>query len=289
MVTGLLILFSITSALAVGGYVLLTTREMRRPPRRTRGWALATGHAADPAALGLPFDDVEFDVGNGVHIPAWIIPATADDDNATQVIVLHGWGHSRIHSLQRMSSLLCEECSFATILLDLQGHGDAPDGPSSLGAHDVSHVCAIVDQLAPNPVVLIGHSLGATVAIHVAAARPDRIKKVIAIAPYESLRSPIAATLAMRSLPAGRFADAIAWCAGTLDGRLPPTTTAASNTTQPIHVILGEQDPISPPPESQAIAKAAPKGAVTSIPNATHNDHHDHNPTALKTALRNGA
>jgi pimeloyl-ACP methyl ester carboxylesterase len=45
----------------------------------------------------------------------------------------------------------------------------------------VLDLAALVDELGPAPVVLVGHSLGGAVVLHYAGLRPERVRKVVAI------------------------------------------------------------------------------------------------------------
>lgn len=58
-----------------------------------------------------------------------------------------------------------------------------PDFSTLTVTRMVSQVSAAVDALAPGPVALIGSSLGAFVAVQAALARPDRVQRLILLAP----------------------------------------------------------------------------------------------------------
>jgi pimeloyl-ACP methyl ester carboxylesterase len=71
---------------------------------------------------------------------------------------------------------------FRVILFDLRGHGK-----SEMVKHgyDLSTMCNdlqdVVDQIARAPVVLVGHSFGALVALRFAGMRPDRVTKLVLV------------------------------------------------------------------------------------------------------------
>jgi len=72
---------------------------------------------------------------------------------------------------------------FRVLAPDLRGHGDsnwAPGAMYSLSEY-VLDLSALIDIIDGFPVYLIGHSLGAAVALQYAGVYPDRVKKVIAI------------------------------------------------------------------------------------------------------------
>lgn len=76
--------------------------------------------------------------------------------------------------------------SFDVYAMDARGHGfsDAPADPRSLRSWGpfCRDLTAFVDALA-RPVVLAGHSMGATVSMQVAAARPDLVRGLVLIDP----------------------------------------------------------------------------------------------------------
>lgn len=98
------------------------------------------------------------------------------DSQAPEVVFLHGMGLNA-HSFDRTVLALGRPA----LSIDLAGHGrsdwraDANYRPDQL-AEDV--VIAL-DELAPAPVILVGHSLGALTAIAVAALRPNALRSLV--------------------------------------------------------------------------------------------------------------
>lgn len=291
-ILGLLLLFSIATILAVGGYVLIAAREIRNPVRHSTGWALAKNFPASPNEVQLNFESWQLDCPDGSSLPIWDIPANthAPTDDVPTLIILHGWGHSRIDSLQRLTALLqanptMRAREFRTILVDFRGHGDAPDGPTSLGDTDVDDVCALLKQLNTKKAVLLGHSLGAVVAIHVAAREPERVRGVVALAPYDQLITPIASSLRKRGLPTGATTPLIASLCTSKTHLSRDTHAGAQRVTQPLHVLIGNHDLICPPATAQTIAQAAPHGTFTLIEDCEHSNHHLVAPETIADAL----
>lgn len=69
------------------------------------------------------------------------------------------------------------------IIPELRGHGrsaPAHDGDYSIVAH-AEDMLAVLDQLAVERVVVIGHSFGASVAIELAASAPDRVAGLVVV------------------------------------------------------------------------------------------------------------
>lgn len=88
------------------------------------------------------------------------------------VLALPGWGRSHRdfdRALERMDA----------VALDLPGFGATPPpaAPWTTGEY-AAEVASMFDELAPR-VVLIGHSFGGRVAVHLAADQPDRVAAVV--------------------------------------------------------------------------------------------------------------
>lgn len=67
--------------------------------------------------------------------------------------------------------------------VDLRGHGDSPRDPMqeyAIRTH-VHDVAAALDKHCPQPVIVVGHSIGAQIAVHLAATRPDRIRGLVLV------------------------------------------------------------------------------------------------------------
>jgi pimeloyl-ACP methyl ester carboxylesterase len=103
------------------------------------------------------------------------------------LLLIHGWTCSR-SDWQWQVPVLSND--YRTITFDLPGHGGSrwpPECPVS-----VTHLAAQVAQLAQGlsePSVLIGHSLGAVVALRTAVDYPDSASAIVAIEPSYGLSS----------------------------------------------------------------------------------------------------
>ena len=228
-----------------------------RPPRRTLGWALAQGLPADPGDLGFTFEDAAVRT-DGTAMPCWWI-AGRGGAGAPIVVLLHGHGRSRWDSLRRASAWV--DRAALVVLPDLRGHGDAP-GRGSLGRRepaDVVRVLAEAEARAPgHPVILVGHSLGAVVAIHAAALRARAgvpVAEVHAFGPYDRVSTPFAARLRARGLPTRPVVGAVLALIDALDGHETPThASAAALGTTRLVVWMDERDLVSPASDARAIA-----------------------------------
>ncbi|MDP1846580.1 MAG: alpha/beta fold hydrolase [Solirubrobacteraceae bacterium] len=181
----------------VAGAVLVT-RVRGRVRSRPLGWLLACSAflafawlVAIPVGFGvylthLPSRDSVHDAdlgarkeavalvgADGVRLRGWYVPSR----NRAAVIALHGTGSSRL-GVVRHARLLARY-GYGVLALDLRGHGES-DGRSTSAPWTLDEdVDAAVGWLAARPEVearsvgLLGVSLGAEVALRVAARRDD--------------------------------------------------------------------------------------------------------------------
>ncbi|MGA3218698.1 MAG: alpha/beta fold hydrolase [Acidimicrobiales bacterium] len=78
---------------------------------------------------------------------------------APSVLALHGWGRDH-HDFDPVLAGL------DAVALDLPGHGVAPEPPAPWSSSEYAQwVAPALDDLGPGPVVLVGHSFGARVAV----------------------------------------------------------------------------------------------------------------------------
>ena len=153
-----------------GAYLAGLWKDAVTPSRRSMGWALGQGLPASPEDLNLQSEERSTVLSDGV-MPAWWIRGRAPHSGRA-VIVLHGHGRSRWDSLRRISQHV--EHTALIVTPDLRGHGDAP-GRCALARREAGDVCILMAAIeAEYPgisITLVGHSMGAVVAIHAAAQR----------------------------------------------------------------------------------------------------------------------
>ncbi len=269
----LVLLLSAGALLALGLGVIAVAWEALHPPRRTVAWALARGTPADPEELRRPWRTLRHRLDDGAELECWEIEG--GDPRGPVVAIVHGWGRSRWDSLRRVEPFLGR--ASRVLLPDLRGHGEST-GRTSLGAADGDDLRSLLGALAPadgaTPLLLAGHSMGAGAVIRAAASLRPAPAAVIAIAPYDRVRTPIMARLRLRALPArllGLPAVGLLRLVGVHDA---PLTRAAEQLRCPLLVLAAEEDSISPVEDGRAIA-ATPRSAPArfeALPGADHAD-----------------
>jgi lipase len=100
-----------------------------------------------------------------------------------QVLAIHGLtGHG-----QRWQQLAGHLPEIAIAAPDLLGHGRSSwAAPWSIDAN-VAALGALLDEAADGPVLVVGHSFGGALAMHLAAARPDRVATLLLLDPAVGL------------------------------------------------------------------------------------------------------
>ena len=107
-----------------------------------------------------------------------------------RVLALHGWGRT-----SRDFDAVLAGCD--ALALDLPGFGASPPPPEAWGA---GAYAAAVAEAVEEPVVVVGHSFGGRVAVHLAASRPELVRALV-LTGVPLVRPPGA----VRRTPAWRF------------------------------------------------------------------------------------
>ena len=86
-----------------------------------------------------------------------------------RVVALHGWGRTHRDFDATLAGL-------DALALDLPGFGATPPPPEPWGA---AAYAATVAEAIEAPAVVVGHSFGGRVAVHLAVARPDLVQALV--------------------------------------------------------------------------------------------------------------
>ena len=123
------------------------------------------------------------------------------------VLAIHGLtGHGR-----RWAALTDHLPGVRLVAPDLIGHGRSPWRPPWSIEHQVRALSAVIDEHIPageQPVVVVGHSFGGALALHLANRRPDAVKGLVLLDPAQGLDPEFALDVATDSLDNWDYADA---------------------------------------------------------------------------------
>ena len=117
------------------------------------------------------------------------------------VLALHGW--ARTHA--DFAAVLGTVPALDAIAPDLPGFGATPAPPSAWGSPEYADAVAPVLEEMAEEVIVIGHSFGGRIAVHLAASRPDRVRALVLTGvplfrPEGAARRPAARYRAVRRL-----------------------------------------------------------------------------------------
>jgi uncharacterized protein len=148
--------------------------------RARAGYPKRNPPTVDPAAVGLPFENVRVPAGD-LELPGWFIPA-AGSATGPGVALVHGWESARDRTLPM--ALFLHAAGFHCLTIDVRAHGTNPPEslPMSAGEFGVDALAAYRALVARDEVTeaaIAGHSMGAIGAILAAAAEP-RVAAVVA-------------------------------------------------------------------------------------------------------------
>lgn len=276
---GLLLLLAVAALLLVALLVALLDRGARRPPRRTAAWAIARGFPCDPGDLGLEASSWTLE-RPGAALPVWEIAGLAPEGPV--VVVVHGWGQSRVAMLERVP--FWRERASRVVLIDLRGHGEAQGGPSRLGAGEERDLAALLDRLGAQSILLEGFSIGGAIAVR-AAAGDSRVVAAVVHGVVADFHRAVRGRLAARGHPTRPITDlALAWWR-LIGLRFAAPAESAARLRAPLLVVHGADDPIAPPEEGRRLAAAAPRGRFLLVPAAGHGDAHRRDPGAVAAAI----
>jgi uncharacterized protein len=213
-----------------------------------------------------PVDAVEF-AGAGVKLKGWWFHAP---DRRGTVVVLHGVADNRGSSIGIADHFLAR--GFDVIAYDSRAHGESEGDVCTYGFYEKEDLRRVLDRVDTKPIVLMGFSLGAAVALQ-AAAVDRRIAAVMAVAPFSDLRT-VGSERAPFFASKGNISDAfkLAEDEGKFRADDVSPMAAAAHITAPTLTIHGERDDETPPAHSQRIFAAlrGPKRLIV-VPNADHN------------------
>ena len=110
-------------------------------------------------------------------------------DGTPALVFVHGWSCDRTYWRGQLEPFAT---SFTVVAIDLGGHGE-----SGIGSREVwtmaafgDDVAAVVNELALERIILIGHSMGGDVIVEAARRLPGRVAGLVWVDTYRQLGTP---------------------------------------------------------------------------------------------------
>jgi alpha-beta hydrolase superfamily lysophospholipase len=213
-----------------------------------------------------PFDAVELD-GAGVKLKGWWFHAA---EKRGTLVYLHGVSDNRGTSVGIADHFLAR--GFDVIAYDSRAHGESEGNACTYGVYEKQDLGRVLDRVEKGPIVLMGTSMGAAIALQ-AAAVDRRVAAVVAVSPFSDLR-----TAAIERAPffasKGNITEAfrLAEAEGKFRVDDASPVAAAARIAAPTLLVHGAKDDETPAAHSQRIFAALhdPKRLIL-VPNADHN------------------
>jgi pimeloyl-ACP methyl ester carboxylesterase len=207
--------------------------------------------------------------GEEVALEGWRCPAT--EPRGATLVYLHGIADNRSSAAGVVERFTAR--GFDVVAYDSRAHGDSGGTACTYGFFEKRDLSRVLDGVASGPVVVVGASLGAAVALQ-AAAIDRRITAVVAAESFSDLRT-VAAERAPFFFPSmfveRAFELAEERARFEVDAVSP--RRAAASITIPVLLIHGAADIDTPPDHSRRILAAlrGPRRLIL-VPNAHHNE-----------------
>ena len=211
------------------------------------------------------------------ELDCWIIDPTQSPRGT--VVVLHGV-RDRKRTQVGLGRKLAEQ-GYRAVLIDLRGHGESTGDFITYGVVESRDLAQALDALDARglihePIGVIGASFGGACAIKLAAI-DERVKAVIAIATYTSLRDVVPNYLGRMGM-GWLVSDATLEDSFAIAGELASFNATEANPIEaigkvhaPVLLIHGDEDSHIPPDHSQRLHEAAPEHSkLVIIPAANH-------------------
>ena len=236
------------------------------------------------------------------------------DPSEGVVLLVHGAPDD--HTVWRYQTRRLAAAGFPVAAVDLPAHSKS-QGPALGSIEEMAvWVVEVVGALGAPQVTIVGHSMGALIAVQAAATRPELVAGIFLVAPSEKMlvhpdlldaaqrQDRLAADLIVgwSHTGSGRFGphrDPGVWkpastrrliernagaLASDLQACVEWDSTVASDVKVPAMVVVGERDRMTPARAGKALARIIPGSEIVEIPSAGHPTHYTQ-PEALNEAL----
>lgn len=240
---------------ALAGLSLYTARHLNRPRKPD----LLDDYFISPFELQTPHRDIEFQSEDGLTLRGWWFRR---EEEERTIIACSGRFGQKADLIGIGTGLW--RAGFNVIAFDCRGRGESDRGRTSVGYYEMMDIRAARNfarhQIANARIGLLGYSMGAALAIQLAAEDP-RIRAVVADSSFASLGDMIADYYSRRFLPGQLIASLAAFWNQLIYGwsiaEVSPQAEAAELGPRPLLVIHGADDSVVPLDHALRVHEAA--------------------------------
>jgi pimeloyl-ACP methyl ester carboxylesterase len=150
----------------------------------------------------------------------------------------------------------------APVLVGYPGWGDAPPEP---GLGSLAGLVAWLIERLPERADLASLSAGAELALELALALPERIRRLVLVTPASGFDGDSCGALDFREGFRSRRPDVPSWFLEQRD-----LGARLSLVTQRTLIVVGADDPIAPPAAGELLGSRLPNARLEIVPGATH-------------------
>ncbi|MGD9905022.1 MAG: alpha/beta hydrolase [Vicinamibacterales bacterium] len=284
MVVLTLALLVVAAAVGVGWRCRTQALAWVQPPR-------TAGADAPPATAPPGTSGGWLTATDGTRLRYWFVPGGGAPPHPA-VVLLHGLTANRDAMLPRAAVLARHGIS--SLALELRGHGASGGDYTTLGEREPGDVAPALAWLTAradvdrNRLALLGHSLGAIVALRAAAAQPA-IGAVVAESAFVSIAAIAPAVITglsgRRPMPS---AGVVLWTMDRITGAAPSRVRVddvVPTLDQPLLFVHGSLDPLAPADGATRLAGLARNGTLALLPGAAHADLLERDPAGYQRAV----
>jgi uncharacterized protein len=248
------------------------------PHRRTIDYYRRYTSILHPSDLSLPYEDIQLKTAEGFPLSCWLV--SAGDRARGTVVFLHGVSECKIVGLPMAKHL--HDAGFNVFLHDSRWHGESGGCVCTYGFYEKLDVSTVINYLETRadlrlgPIGLMGTSMGAAVAIQVAAL-DSRVSSIVAESGFASLRKVYDAyQKRMTKIPWHYLRNLVIKRSEQIahfKASLVSPAESVKNVHVPIFILHGTADNKIPSSASELVFRNAnePK-ELWLIPGAKHND-----------------
>ncbi|MGB3695045.1 MAG: alpha/beta fold hydrolase [Spirulinaceae cyanobacterium] len=214
-----------------------------------------------PKSLGMVYEDIWLEVGEGESLHGWWLPANSETKGV--LLYLHGNGGNVSDNLEHARRF--QQMGFSVFIFDYRGYGYSEgDFPTEAQVYKDAGIAwdylVKTRQIEPQNIFLYGHSLGGAIAIDLAVKQPE-IAGLIVQGSFTSMKDMSVVRKEYRLFP------------NFLVHQEFDSMSKIENLKMPVLVIHGTSDGTVPHTMSEELYEAllVPKQLYL-VPNAGHND-----------------